>query len=60
MVHTGPPPPEMAATSERLAAILLYGVLLLLNYLVFRVCEPFLTPLGWAAVLVIFFYPVHT
>jgi predicted PurR-regulated permease PerM len=32
---------------------------LLLIYLVFRIYEPFLAPLGWAAILVIFFYPLH-
>lgn len=44
---------------ERLTAALFYGVLLLLAYLVFRVFEPFLVPLGWAAVLVVVFYPWH-
>jgi predicted PurR-regulated permease PerM len=33
--------------------------LLLLIYLVFRIYEPFLSALGWAAILVIFFYPMH-
>lgn len=46
-------------TSDRLTTVLSYGVLLLLIYLVFRIYEPFLTALGWAAVLVIFFYPMH-
>ena len=34
-------------------------MLLLLIYLVFRIYEPFLTALGWAAILAIFFYPLH-
>jgi len=51
--------PPASATSQRLTLILSYGVLLLLIYLVFRICEPFLVPLGWAAVLTIFFYPMH-
>jgi predicted PurR-regulated permease PerM len=34
-------------------------VLLLLIYFVFRIYEPFLAALGWAAILVIFFYPMH-
>jgi predicted PurR-regulated permease PerM len=34
-------------------------MLLLLIYFVFRICEPFLAALGWAAILVIFFYPMH-
>lgn len=46
-------------TSDRLTTVLSYGVLLLLIYLVFRIYEPFLTALGWAAVLVIFFYPMQ-
>ena len=45
--------------SERVARMLFYGLLLLLGYLVFRVFQPFLVPLGWAAVLVVLFYPWH-
>jgi predicted PurR-regulated permease PerM len=51
--------PTKTTLSERLTAIISYGVLLLLIYLVFRIFEPFLEPLAWAAVLVIFFYPMH-
>jgi len=47
-------------TSERLTTVVSYGAILLLFYLVFRIYEPFLAALGWAAVLVIFFYPMHT
>jgi predicted PurR-regulated permease PerM len=47
-------------TSERLTTVVSYGAILLLFYLVFRIYEPFLTALGWAAVLVIFFYPLHS
>jgi predicted PurR-regulated permease PerM len=36
-----------------------YGVLILLIYLVFRISEPFLSALAWAAILAIFFYPMH-
>ena len=50
--------PEVTA-GERLATVLFYGVVLLLAYLVFRVFEPFLVPLGWACVLVVVFYPWH-
>src|SRR5260370_21488191 len=46
-------------TSDRLTTVLTYGVLLLLIYVVFRIYEPFLAALGWAAILVIFFYPMH-
>jgi len=52
-------PSTNATTSDRLTTVLSYGVLLLLIYLVFRIYEPFLTALGWAAVLAIFFYPMH-
>jgi predicted PurR-regulated permease PerM len=48
-----------ATTSDRLTTVLSYGVLLLLLYLVFKIYEPFLAALGWAAILVIFFYPMH-
>src|SRR5258708_31197876 len=52
-------PTTNATTSDRLTTVLSYGVLLLLIYLVFRIYEPFLAALGWAAILVIFFYPMH-
>jgi predicted PurR-regulated permease PerM len=51
--------PASASTSDRLTTVLSYGVLLLLIYLVFRIYEPFLAALGWAAILTIFFYPMH-
>jgi predicted PurR-regulated permease PerM len=51
--------PTSASTSDRLTTVLSYGVLLLLIYLVFRIYEPFLAALGWAAMLSIFFYPMH-
>ncbi len=51
--------PTSASTSDRLTTVLSYGVLLLLMYLVFRIYEPFLAALGWAAILSIFFYPMH-
>lgn len=54
-----PASPTNATTSDRLTTVLSYGVLLLLIYLVFRIYEPFLAALGWAAILVIFFYPMH-
>ncbi len=46
-------------SSRRLFTVLFYGVILLLFYLVFRIFEPFLVPLGWAVVLVVCFYPLH-
>jgi predicted PurR-regulated permease PerM len=51
--------PSTNATTSRLATVVSYGVLLLLIYLVFRICEPFLSALGWAAILATFFYPMH-
>jgi len=51
--------PSTDATTTRLTAVVSYGVLLLLIYLVFRISEPFLSALAWAAILVTFFYPMH-
>src|SRR5882762_1667662 len=59
MMTNNPAPSANATTSDRLTTLLSYGVLLLLIYLVFRIYEPFLAALGWAAILVIFFYPMH-
>jgi predicted PurR-regulated permease PerM len=59
MTTQNPSPTANATTSDRLTTVLSYGVLLLLIYLVFRIYEPFLAALGWAAILVIFFYPMH-
>ena len=59
MTTQNPVPSSNATTSDRLTTVLSYGVLLLLIYLVFRIYEPFLAALGWAAILVIFFYPMH-
>jgi predicted PurR-regulated permease PerM len=52
-------PSSNRTTSDRLTTVLSYGVLLLLIYFVFRIYEPFLAALAWAAILVIFFYPMH-
>ena len=51
--------PSTNATTNRLTTVVSYGVLLLLIYLVFRISEPFLSALAWAAILVTFFYPMH-
>jgi len=59
MMTKNPVPPPAATTSDRLTTVLSYGVLLLLIYFVFRIYEPFLAALGWAAILAIFFYPMH-
>jgi predicted PurR-regulated permease PerM len=50
---------ENHSSGERFTTILFYGVLILLAYLLYRVFEPFLVPLGWAGVLVVVFYPLH-
>ena len=47
------------STSDKLTTVLSYGTLLLLGFLVFLIVAPFLVPLAWSAVLVIFFYPVY-
>ncbi|MGA7793857.1 MAG: AI-2E family transporter [Candidatus Acidiferrales bacterium] len=50
----------MAQTAEhRFSNVLFYGVVLCLAYLVFRVFEPFLEPLGWAAVFGVIFYALQ-
>ena len=41
---------------ERFGDVVFYGVILLLIYFVFRIFEPFLVPLGWAAVFAVIFY----
>ena len=46
-------------TDERLSNILFYGVVLCLAYFVFRVFEPFLVPLGWAAVFAVIFFSLN-
>jgi predicted PurR-regulated permease PerM len=45
---------------DRLTTVLSYGVLLLLAYLLFQIFHPFLVPLAWAGILVVFFYPAYT
>jgi predicted PurR-regulated permease PerM len=46
-------------STDRVATALSFAALAALLYLVFLVVQPFLTPLGWAAVLAIVFYPMH-
>jgi predicted PurR-regulated permease PerM len=43
----------------RFSNVLFYGVVLCLAYLVFRVFQPFLAPLGWAAVFGVIFYSLR-
>jgi predicted PurR-regulated permease PerM len=44
---------------QRLFSVLYYGVVALLFYLAYRIFEPFLVPLGWAAVLAVCFSPLR-
>src|SRR5262245_50352996 len=45
--------------ADRLSAVLSWAALAALIALVFLIVQPFLTPLGWACVLAIVFYPMH-
>jgi len=47
------------SAQKRLGNALFYGIAILLAYLVYLVFEPFLVPLAWAVVLVVFSYPVY-
>jgi predicted PurR-regulated permease PerM len=44
---------------DRIAALGFYALAVLLAYLVYQLFQPFLTPLAWAGVLAICFYPTH-
>ena len=44
---------------EQLTALLFYTLIVLLGYLVFRILQPFLSPIGWAGVLAVVFNPIH-
>ncbi len=44
---------------QRLGAVLFYGFVAVLAYLVFRVISPFLAPLVWAGVLAVVFFSWH-
>jgi predicted PurR-regulated permease PerM len=48
-----------AKAQERLGTLLFYGIVLTLAYFVFRIIEPFIVPLAWAAVLVVIAHPVY-
>ncbi len=45
---------------EQVANVLFYGAVVLLAWLVYRIFEPFLVPLGWATVLVVVWHPLQT
>jgi predicted PurR-regulated permease PerM len=46
-------------SDDRFSNVLFYGVVLCLAYLVFLVFQPFLVPLGWAAVFGVIFYSLN-
>jgi predicted PurR-regulated permease PerM len=64
-VSSGPPPGRQndlttpAISQQRLGTAFFYGILILLAYLLYRVFEPFLVPLAWAAVTVVVSYPAY-
>lgn len=45
---------------ERLATLLFYAAVIWLGYILYRIFQPFLVPLAWAAVMAVFFYPLQT
>jgi predicted PurR-regulated permease PerM len=46
-------------SQRRIESLLFYGAVILVFYLAYQVFEPFLRPLGWAAVLVVCVFPAH-
>jgi predicted PurR-regulated permease PerM len=46
-------------TRDRSTALVFYGCVLVLAYLMYLVCEPFLRPLAWAGISAVFFYPQY-
>jgi predicted PurR-regulated permease PerM len=44
---------------ERITTLLFYVVVIWLGYILYRIFEPFLVPLAWAAVMTIFFFPLQ-
>jgi predicted PurR-regulated permease PerM len=52
--------PGMTPTSsDRFRPLLFYALVLGMGYLAFRVLQPFLAPLAWAAIFAMMFSPVH-
>ena len=49
----------MAGHQARAGQLLAYGSLLLIGWCLWLVVQPFLVPLGWAAILALCFWPVH-
>ncbi|HEV3254524.1 MAG TPA: AI-2E family transporter [Candidatus Acidoferrales bacterium] len=51
--------PDETGPEKQLRAVLFYGMVALLAFLVFRIFETFLVPLAWAVVLVVVAQPWH-
>lgn len=49
----------VASRRERISVVLFYGILAVLAYFAYRVFEPFLSSLAWAAILVVLTFPVY-
>lgn len=52
-------PGSQETSRDRLSKLLFYAGVILLGYLVYLIFDPFLVPLGWAAILVVLFHPWH-
>ncbi len=52
-------PSRLVQRREQVAGLLFFVLVFALAYAMFRIFIPFLEPLAWAAVLVVFFYPLH-
>lgn len=48
-----------AGPQKQLGTAMLYGTVIVLAYLAYRIFDPFLVPLAWAAVLVVVSYPAY-
>jgi predicted PurR-regulated permease PerM len=46
-------------TRDRSTALVFYGCILLLAYLMYLVCKPFLRPLIWGAIIAAYFHPQY-
>jgi predicted PurR-regulated permease PerM len=50
---------QESQSQRRFETLLFYAAVALLFYLVYRIFEPFLVPLGWGVVLAVCAYPLH-
>ena len=57
--HVDPGHNASGLAQQRVQAVLFYGVLILIGWLLYVIMRPFLEPLAWAGILAICFYPVH-